>query len=231
MIAKNTGQETLEIMKNASYYNNWILSFFKDYLNGEIIEIGGGIGNFTSLLINYGKVTSIEIEKSYLPKISKATRNRAESGFGDIEKDKYFFGDKKFNVAVMLNVLEHIKDDASAIRNTHKLLKKKGFAIILVPAHQLLYSKLDENLGHYRRYTKTTLNKLLKQNGFKILSSRYLNVSGMVGWLINGRVLKKEIIPNEQLKFFDFLFRPALFAERFIEFPLGLSVMTIAQKQ
>ncbi len=227
----DTGQETLEIMEGAKFYNDWTLSFFVNYLEGEILEIGGGIGNFTKLLTNFGKVTSIEVEKNYIPRIRKTTKGKASAGLGNIEKGEYFFKSKNFDTAIMINVLEHIKDDTAAVSNINKLLKKSGVAVILVPAHQALFSKMDKNLGHHKRYTTKSLNLILKDNGFKILETRYLNIFGMLGWFVNGKILKKEIIPGNQLRFFDIVFRPVLLLEKIVKFPFGLSVLTIAEKK
>lgn len=231
MNKKNIGQDTLEVMSSANNYNAWSLSLFSKYLKGDILEIGGGIGNFTSLLTKYGDVTSIEIEKSYLPKIRKRVKENVDVGFGDIEKGDYFFKRKKFDSIVILNVLEHIKDDDRAVANIFKLLKKKGHVCILVPAHSLLFSKMDKNLGHYKRYTKDNLNKLLIKNGFDIKETRYLNLLGAFGWFFSGRVLKKEAIPQNQLQVFDVLSKPMLYIERFVRPPFGLSVLTIATKK
>ena len=84
------GKETLEVMKLAKWYNSWVLSFFDKYLKGDILEVGAGIGNFSSLLERYGKVTTIDIRKDYLSKLKRKNKKR-KVGFGDIEAGRYFF--------------------------------------------------------------------------------------------------------------------------------------------
>ena len=51
-----------------------------------------------------------------------------------------------------MNVLEHIEKDEEEINNSLKILNKNGMLIILVPAHQKLFSKFDKEIGHFRRY-------------------------------------------------------------------------------
>ena len=51
-----------------------------------------------------------------------------------------------------MNVLEHIEKDKEEINNSLKILNKNGMLIILVPAHQKLFSKFDKEIGHFRRY-------------------------------------------------------------------------------
>ena len=219
-----TGQKTLEIMSKANWYNNWLLKRAGKYLKGDILEVGAGIGNFTSKLSKYGKVTAIDNDQNY-----------KNANYGDIEKGEYFFGNKKFDSIVCMNVLEHIKDDKKALGNMFSLLKKNGKLILLVPAHEWAYGQMDKELGHFRRYSKGEVeNKILNfkflSRSVTILNSHYLNWLGLVGWFINGRVLGRKIIPENQLGIFDYIARPFLLLEKFVSPPFGISVLAIGQK-
>lgn len=222
------GKKTLEIMKEAKFYNRWLLGMFKPYLGNNILEIGSGIGNFTVQLEKFGEVTATDIDKYYLNKLRKLMPGK--SGFGDIEKGKFFFENKKFNSIICLNVLEHINDDRSALRNMFNLLKKDGYLVLLVPAHQKAYTKIDKNLGHFRRYSVSTLKSKAEEVGFEISKIKYLNMPGIFGWFFNGKILRKGVIPKSQLKIFDKLFVPWLIIEKKIKIPIGLSVLLIAKR-
>jgi SAM-dependent methyltransferase len=214
------GHKTLEIMSKASWYNNWLMEQIKGYLRGEILEVGAGIGNFTGALKRYGKVTVIDYDPEY-----------KNANYGDIEKGKYFFGRKKFDSIVCMNVLEHIKDDKKALKNMCSLLRDGGKLILLIPASPFCYGELDKRLGHFRRYTKKSLNNLFKTTGYSINSIRYLNWLGLIGWFINAKVFKERIIPEGQLEIFDYIARPFLWMEEIIEPPFGLSVLAIGVKK
>ena len=71
-----------------------------------------------------------------------------------------------FDAIVMLNVLEHIEDDAGAIRQLHRLLKPGGVAIVEVPAGPHLYDAYDEALQHFRRYGMKDLVAKFQKAGF-----------------------------------------------------------------
>ena len=75
------------------------------------------------------------------------------------------FSDIDFQADLLLamDVLEHIKDDLSALKLWSKTLKKDGIMLITVPAFQCLWSSHDELLGHHRRYTKSSLLSLIAQ--------------------------------------------------------------------
>src|SRR5690606_34687437 len=71
-----------------------------------------------------------------------------------------------FNTIYSVNVLEHIKNDEIALQNMNKLLNKGGRVIVLVPAKKSAFRKLDKYLGHYRRYEKEELKRIIENSGF-----------------------------------------------------------------
>lgn len=219
---------TLESMSQAVWYNQWTLNKFTPFIYGDILEVGCGIGNFTGLLAKYGKIWAVDINQEYI-KRNKPDK-KINVGFGDIEKGKYFFKNKTFDSIVCLNVLEHIKDDNSAIKNLFTLLKPGGRLILLVPAHQFLYGEIDRSIGHVRRYNKGDLTRRLEETGFKILLSRKLNLLGALGWFIAGRILKEDIVKKDNIKIFNLVAPLVLSLEDLFGTPIGTSILIIAQK-
>ncbi len=226
----NSSKQTLESMSQAVWYNQWTLNKFKKFLNGEILEVGCGIGNFTKTLVNYGKVWAIDINNEYIKKIQEQIKGNAQVGFGDIEKGEYFFQTRKFDTIVCLNVLEHIKDDVAAVNNLYKLLKKNGKLILLVPAHRFLYGEIDRSIGHFRRYDKIGLTKRLEKSGFKIILLRSINLLGALGWFMAGKILQKEIVGEGNIKIFNLIAPLVLPLENLIEPPIGTSILIVAKK-
>ena len=85
--------------------------------------------------------------------------------------------DASIDAVVMLNVLEHIKDDRGAVQQVYRILKPGGIAIVEVPAGPHLYDAYDEFLQHERRYTARTLAALLEGSGLTILERSHLGFS------------------------------------------------------
>lgn len=226
-----TGKETLSIMKLAKWYNDWVFSFFEKYVGGEILEVGAGIGNFSKNLAKRGKVTTVDIRRDYIKKLKKQTGQKILVGFGDIENDKYFFKNKKYNAIVCLNVLEHIKDDTKALENMFNLLKPSGYLILLVPAHKRLFSNFDKSLGHFRRYDKTLLAGKLRNVGFEIVEARYFNWLAAVGWYLFVRLSYAKKMPQEKVLIFDKFGKLFLWPEKIFKPPFGLSVFVVAYKK
>jgi SAM-dependent methyltransferase len=151
-------------------------------------------------------------------------------GVADIEQGKYFFKQQKFDVIVCLNVVEHIKNDDKAFLNLQKLLKPKGVLVLIVPSGMKLYGKIDQAIGHFRRYDKNKLQKQLYKAGFKILKARLLNFIGGLGWFVSGRVFKQTTVRKSNVKIFNAISPFFLLLERFWEPPLATSVFIIARK-
>ena len=83
-----------------------------------------------------------------------------------------------------MNVLEHIKNDKKEINISLSKLNKKGYLIILVPAHNELYTKFDKEIGHFRRY-KVNFFKKLKFKDAKIVKLQYLDCLGYFLYYLN----------------------------------------------
>jgi len=71
------------------------------------------------------------------------------------------------------DILEHIDDDESAIRNIHDALKPGGRVVITVPAGKNLWSAIDQFTEHKRRYSYSELKAKLQNNGFTIIKLSY----------------------------------------------------------
>lgn len=226
----NDSSITLESMSKAGWYNKWLLGQFREFLSGDILEVGCGIGNFTDLLTQFGNVWAVDINSEYLKKTEDRFGGKVKVGFGDIEKAKYFLKNQRFECIVCLNVLEHIKDDSKALNNLFKLLKPQGVLILLLPAHQFLYGEIDKSIGHFRRYDKSGIRKKLEKIGFKIIKSKRLNFLGAFGWFIVGRVLKQKTVQEGNIKIFNLIAPLFLQIEKFVEPPIGTSILIIAQK-
>ena len=229
------GIDTLDAISFAPRFNRWMYENIKDFCHGEILEIGSGIGNISAHFREEGASIQLsDIRGNYIDILNTSFGDSAQSVLKmDISapdfNTRYADLIEKFDSIFALNVVEHIKDDALAIKNCRKLLKPGGQLTILVPAYQALYNSFDTALEHYRRYTKKSLNSLFTE-GFKISKSRYFNAFGMLGWVVSGSILKKKTIAKSEMQLYDKL----LFIAKTIDFlcmnKIGLSVISSARK-
>lgn len=224
----------LEIMSRAVNYRDWILRKISPFLGQRILEVGAGIGNLTELLLDRDLVVGMDVSKSCLDRMVARLGGRLkvdpiQMDVADLNSKD--FGKYQFDTVVCLNVLEHVEDHDRALSNIHGVLVPGGRLVLLVPAFQFLYGTVDRELQHFRRYTRKELLPRMKQAGFQIETSFYMNVIGMAGWFMNNRVFKRHEESPGQVLLFDRMIVPiARRIEAMIPPPLGLSLIAIGKK-
>jgi SAM-dependent methyltransferase len=82
--------------------------------------------------------------------------------------------DKSVDGVILLNVLEHIKDDFAAVHQVQRILKEGGIAVVEVPAGPNLFDIYDEQLLHFRRYRMKELLEKLRRVGLEVLEHSHL---------------------------------------------------------
>jgi hypothetical protein len=109
-------------------------------------------------------------------------------------------------------------------------LKEGGNLVILVPAYMSLYNRFDEELGHYRRYTKKSLEKIFTANSLEIIHRQYFNFAGIPGWYVSGKIQKNRTIPGSQMAFYNRLVPVFRLFDKLILNSAGLSVIMVGRK-
>lgn len=211
------------------WYNRWTMSKFASFVHGEILEVGCGIGNFTPALASLGRLWAMDIDRHGIAHTKKVSSRSVQTGWGDIEKGKYFFH-RKFDSVVCMNVLEHIQDDTRAIGNMYALLKADGYLIVLVPVYPILYGSIDRAIHHYRRYMPGEIIDKLIRAGFQVVFKRKLNFFGAIGWWISGTLFRRSVVSKRRIALFNRIAPWLLPMEDIIEPPIATSILVVAKK-
>ena len=139
----------------------------------KVLEIGSGSGGNVKLLNKYGSYLGIEKE-SHAIELSKSRHPDKEFLCLSVPEDLYQV-ETKFEFIAVLDVIEHIKDDSSAMQKMRGLLTEDGKILLSTPAFPFLWSAHDEVHHHYRRYTKKQLKDLVTHAGFEVEKHTYFN--------------------------------------------------------
>ena len=119
--------------------------------------------------------------------------------------------------------------DLASLRNIHGTLRPGGRAIILVPHDQRVFCKLDEVLGHFRRYSHDQLRSRMQEAGFEVETILDFNRVSRPGWYLNGKLLGRSKITRAQLKLFDRLVWLWRRMDRYLPWP-PTSIIAIGRK-
>lgn len=202
------GYITLERMAALKNYNTWIIDRLRPYLGSRVLEVGAGTGNMTRLLYGRDLIVATDMERAYLDILENRFRRqptvhvaRLDLGTDDVEALRKH----GFDTVVCLNVLEHIESDVAALERIRELLVPGGRLLLLVPADQRLFGTMDTQVGHYRRYSRETLEAAIRAAGFELEDMFHHNAFGRLGWWLNGRIFKRKHIPAGQSRIFDLL--------------------------
>jgi SAM-dependent methyltransferase len=149
-----------------------IIRYVKPVKGANIAEIGCGTGSNLPMLELFGHVTAVEPDAQ--ARLFAAKRSKAIVVQGKLPSDLPLI-DKSLDLAVMLDVLEHVNDDVAALKAVAAKLKPDGRFLLTVPALPALWSPHDEEHHHKRRYTAKTLRDVMAKAGLKIEMMSYFN--------------------------------------------------------
>ena len=212
-----------------------IETIIKDEFNKKlkILDFGSGSGVNVEMFSKFGFVHIYEPHKKTRLYLKKKFSNKKK--FNVLNN----FPTKKFDLIIMADVLEHIKDDKSMIKKLSLNLKKDGHILVTVPAFQLLFSKKDIALGHYRRYNLSNLKIAFKK--FEQKRVTYFNFFlffPICFLILFFKTLRLEFI-NEVEKAPNFFLNKLMYSFFIIEknllgiinFPFGISILGLFKKK
>ena len=218
----------LNRLSRASNYNRWVFESIEPYLGRHALEVGCGTGTFSALIAGAVEhLTAIDISQEFID-----TARRRHAGVpnltllkADATKD---LPHHKFDSIVMLDVLEHIADDAAMLASLTKKLTPGGRIVLKVPAIPRLFNSLDAAVGHFGRYDQNTLTLAAHSAGCTVRYCRSFNIAGIPGWWWNG-VRQRDVAPGTQIGGFDKLVPFLAFGEKFFPPVAGLSLIGVLE--
>jgi SAM-dependent methyltransferase len=225
--------DELDALAGARNYYDWIADSFAPHLGSRIVEAGAGIGTFTEYLLARrpgARVTVIEPAENNFPHLERRfAGNAAVTPVRGYLDDT--FTPAAADSVVAVNVMEHVPDDAAFLRAATRALVPGGHVLLFVPALPALFGSLDRAFEHYRRYTRSGIERSLVHNGFEIEKLDYLNLLGVAAWFVSGRVLHRTTLGRKQVRFYDRWVIPVLRRiESVIPIPIGQSLLVIGRK-
>jgi 2-polyprenyl-3-methyl-5-hydroxy-6-metoxy-1,4-benzoquinol methylase len=186
----------LDVFAHAGNWKRYVRDLAAPYLRGDVLEVGGGIGETTSVFRSEAQSSWTALE----PDIALAARLRARvsklstpvkviAGTVAAIQERPLF-----DCVIYIDVLEHIENDRDELEAVVARLKPGGTIVVLSPAHQALFTPFDAAIGHYRRYNRQQLQALTPPRT-KLIRIRYLDAVGLT-LTIGNRLLLRSAAPT-----------------------------------
>jgi SAM-dependent methyltransferase len=170
----------------------------------RVLEVGAGTGSVTVILGEFGEVTAVEPHPSALA-ACRAAAPFADVLQGDIEAMPRLpeIAPASFDLVCAFDVIEHLQDDVAALRQLRLLIAEGGQLVLTVPALELLWGGHDDVNGHYRRYSRTQLERHLRLAGYEVEFVSYFSalLFPVVAAVRVGRRLLREEAPEPNSDF------------------------------
>lgn len=138
----------------------------------EILEIGCGTGGNLAMLSRFGNLSAMEYDDN--ARVFAANLKICSVVAGGLP-EPVPFDDGRFDLVCLLDVLEHIEDDESALSRAARLLSPSGRILVTVPAYAWLWSSHDESHHHHRRYTAEMLRRRAQHANLVVEKLGYFN--------------------------------------------------------
>jgi len=228
---EDAGFTTLRRVEALRRYTGFLWELIRPYVGRRVLEVGSGTGVMTRYLATREALVATDVDPQYVellqrtyadkPNVEVRLLDLATAGDDGLPR-------RSFDTVVCANVLEHIADDAAALRAMHDALVPGGRVVLIIPALRQLYGAIDKAIGHHRRYTRREITEKLCTAGFAVEHVSYFNVLGVPAWYLNARVLRRRSVPGLQARVSDRLV-PLLRVERRLRPPFGMSLLAVGK--
>ncbi len=220
---KYSGAPFLEALESAKNYNEAVFELSVACIDGSrtVLDVGAGRGEFSKRLLAGGfDVACVEPDSDQLKLLEvegfTTWRNIEDANHG-------------YDAVTLINVLEHIEDDAAFLSKLKVHLRPDGVIFIFVPAGPRLYSKFDALIGHHRRYTRSSLKKVVESTGFVVERMESFDSIGMIA--AAAFKLSRHSVPTKRsIDFYDrFAFPLSLRVDRLLRSRIGKNIFLSAR--
>jgi SAM-dependent methyltransferase len=211
-------------------YRAFQLSLIEPHCGSSVLEVGAGLGEFAAQLSGLDRHVVTDVDPAAVASMAErfAGRPEVEARVLDLADGAIDLG-TPVSTVVAINVLEHLDDDAGALRALASMTEPGGRIVLWVPAYMQLYGDFDRAVGHVRRYTPRTMTAAIRDAGLTPEVVKPVNLLGGIAWWATVR--RGGVgTPNPRLvRTYDRFVVPVTRAlERRVTPPFGQSVLAVA---
>jgi SAM-dependent methyltransferase len=210
-------------------YRAFQLELMRPYLGPTVLEVGAGLGEFAAQLTGLDRHVVTDVDPAAVAAMADRFEDRPEVEARVLDLARLPDLGGPVSTVVAINVLEHIDDDTSALRELARLVEPGGRIVLWVPGYMQLYGDFDRAVGHVRRYTPTTLGAAVRHAGLTSEVVKPVNLLGGIAWWATVRRGGVGSPRPGLVRTYDrFVVPVTRFVERRVTPPFGQSVLGVA---
>jgi 2-polyprenyl-3-methyl-5-hydroxy-6-metoxy-1,4-benzoquinol methylase len=212
------------------HYRRFQHGLIVEHCGRSVLEVGAGLGEFAEQLSGLDRLIVTDVDPEAVAVMRRRFAGRPEVQVRQLDVEVGLELDKPVDTVITINTLEHIEDDAEALRSLAQLVVPGGTIVVWVPGYQQLYGDFDRKVGHVRRYTPATLTASFDAAGLAPAVVKPVNLLGGIAWWAAVR-RGGSPSPNSRLvAVYDRVLIPATQAlERVVRVPFGQSILGVAR--
>jgi SAM-dependent methyltransferase len=217
-------------------YLRWQLAQISENIGERVLEVGCGVGSILAQLGPRSAVMGIDLEDELIGYVRRRFAMDPAYSFATLDISRLspiemgMLKARHFDSIVSINVLEHVEDDEAAMRAMAGIVAPGGYVSIVVPAHPALYGAYDRMEGHFRRYSRDGLRRLVAKSGLQLVKLHRFNALGALGWWVQYRLLRQTIHGQSHFKVLQAVMPVMWVIEGIVKPPFGLSLVAVARR-
>jgi SAM-dependent methyltransferase len=234
-------------------YRRYQYDLIAPHCGRSILEIGAGLGEFAAQFHGLDRLVVTDVDPDAVAVLGRRFADRPEVRARRLDLDELAARGAEpadptdpvdpvdpvdpadpadpVDTVIAINVLEHIDDDAAALRAMARLVHPGGRLVLWVPGYPQLYGEFDRRVGHVRRYTPATLADAFRRAGLEVELHRPVNLLGGVAWWVAVRRGGAGSPDPRLVGLYDRVVVPVTRAvERVVRVPFGQSVLGVARR-
>jgi SAM-dependent methyltransferase len=212
-------------------YLRYQRKLIRPHCGRSVLEVGAGLGEFADGFTGFDRYVVTDVDTGAVQQMKTRFAARPEVEVQQFDIDGQAVLDDPVDTLVAINVLEHIEDDVEALRCLSKSIRSGGNIVLFVPGYQQLYGEFDRKVGHFRRYTPTTVSSAAQRAGLVVDVTRPVNLLGAIAWWVAVRKGGAGAPNRKLVSVYDRFVVPVTKGiEKFVTPPFGQSVLCVAHK-
>ena len=231
-ISTQKGFDRLYSLLRGKQVNRYLYEKIAPFIGNRVLEIGAGLGGISQFLINREKLLLTDSNDCYVRFLKRKFRGifNVDVFHCDAENDSFSGLQEGLDTILMMNVLEHLKEDEAPLKKAYEALSESGRIIVMVPLQKNLMCKMDEHLERYGRYEIREIQEMMGRAGFQTEAFYQISRLGTLLWWFAGKLLRKQKFSHLSMKMLSMLTPLIKCWDAFFPWPNGLQGIFVGKK-